>query len=88
MKRFTLVTVMVLICVIYNTQALAHMRCGTYVVQPGETIPSLLSKCGRPDIIEDNMWIYKLQGKFTRIVKVRHGRVWNISKGREGATIG
>ena len=74
--------------VVFSSQASAHIRCGAHVVQPGETIPSLLAKCGRPSVIEDDLWIYDLPGKYIRIVRVRRGRVWSISKGREGATIG
>ena len=72
--------------VVFSSQASASMRCGTHVVQLGDTTSQLLNKCGRPSFMNGEQWIYGSQGKRTRILRIRRGKVWSIATGSRSTT--
>jgi hypothetical protein len=74
--------------VVFSSQASASMRCGTHVVQLNDTTFQLLNKCGRPNFMDGEQWIYGSQSRQSRIVRIRRGKVWSITEGRSRATNG
>ena len=52
------------------------MNCGSDLVQPGDSIESLLEKCGEPDGKIDDYWIYKKDNNYQ--VSISQGTVSEI----------
>ena len=65
--------------VVFSSQASASMRCGTHVVQVTDPMSSVLAKCGRPNIMNGEYWIYTTQTRQPRIIRIRRNKVWSIN---------
>ena len=54
------------------------LRCASELVQPGDSVESLLEKCGEPDSkVEENLWVYRKDGG-TYQLSVSQGTVSEI----------
>lgn len=61
------------------------MRCGTELVDTGDTQREVAAKCGMPTFVEQNRWIYDPGShKFIKIVHFGGGRVQFIGSGQYG----
>jgi Protein of unknown function (DUF2845) len=65
----------------------AAMRCGTELVDEGDSQHEVALKCGKPTSLEQNRWIYNL-GPYTfiKIVHFRGGQVHSIDTGQYGSS--
>jgi uncharacterized protein DUF2845 len=67
----------------------AAMRCGTKLVDEGDTQQEVAMKCGEPTFVEQNRWIYNPGShKFIKIVHFRDGQVQFIDSGQYGISGG
>jgi hypothetical protein len=65
----------------------AAMRCGTELVDEGDTQHDVALKCGEPTYVEQNRWIYNLgPHKFIKILHFRGGQVHLIDDGQYGSS--
>ncbi|MFQ5993922.1 MAG: DUF2845 domain-containing protein [Acidiferrobacterales bacterium] len=59
-----------------NAVLAATMRCGSRLVEVGDTEYEVLKKCGPPAYKQHNQWIYdRGAGRFLKIVVFGNGRV-------------
>jgi hypothetical protein len=65
----------------------AAMRCGTELVNEGDTQYDVETKCGRPTFVEQNRWSYNTGSQtFTEILYFSDGRLTLIENGQYGGT--
>ena len=65
----------------------AAMRCGTELVNRGDTQQDVALKCGKPTFVEQNHWIYNLgPHTFVKTVRFRGGQVQSIDNGQYGSS--
>ena len=65
----------------------AAMRCGTELVDEGDTQHEVALKCGKPTVVEQNRWIYNMgPHKFVKILHFRGGQVHLIDDGHYGSS--
>jgi hypothetical protein len=65
----------------------AAMRCGTELVDEGDSQREVALKCGEPTSVEQNRWIYNLgPHTFIKIVHFRGGQVHLIDNGQYGSS--
>jgi hypothetical protein len=63
------------------------MRCGTELVNEGDTQYDVAVKCGRPTFVEQNRWIYETGSQtFTEILYFSGGELTLIENGPYGGT--
>lgn len=66
----------------YAPNAAATMRCGTHVIERGDSVVELISSCGQPLVRTGYDWVYVAAGKEPYYVRMRRGTVWGIRKVR------
>lgn len=77
---FTWMTSLLLAAVSASTQA--SIRCGTRLVEPGDSVYTVLQKCGEPTLVDGNYWFYDQgSGRFLRILIFFAGRLERIEIG-------
>lgn len=65
----------------------AAMRCGTELIDDGDTQRDVALKCGEPTVVDQNRWIYDVgPHSFVKILHFRGGEVHLIENGRHGDT--
>ena len=65
----------------------AAMRCGTELVNEGDTQYEVAMKCGQPTVVEQNHWIYNTGSQsFTKILSFSGGKLAFIENGQYGGT--
>lgn len=71
---------------ILNSNA-AAMRCGTELVDEGDTQLEVALKCGEPTFVEQNRWHYNLgPHKFIKILHFQDGQLHWIEEGQYGSS--
>lgn len=58
------------------------MRCGTQIVDEGDTVVHLLEACGKPYMATANRWYYQQNGNMTCTVSQNNDLVTNIECNR------
>jgi hypothetical protein len=65
----------------------AAMRCGTELVDEGDTQYDVAMKCGLPTVVEQNRWIYNADSQtFIKILYFSGGKLTLIESGQYGGT--
>lgn len=63
------------------------MRCGTELVDEGDTQHEVALKCGEPTYVEQNRWIYNVgPDEFIKVLHFRGGQVHFIDDGQYGSS--
>ena len=63
----------------------AAMRCGTNLVEPGDSQYVVAMKCGKPTFVEQNRWHYdRGSHTFIKILYFTNGQLQTIDNGKYG----
>lgn len=54
------------------------LRCGTHLVDVGDSEDELLDRCGEPSTREGNRWVYERPGELKMIIRVGERVVQSI----------
>jgi hypothetical protein len=58
------------------------IRCGTRLVQPGDTVYAVLKRCGEPDVVDGNYWFYDQgSGRLLKVLIFFAGKLERIEFG-------
>ena len=83
LKKFIASFVVVLLTALYGTAA--AMRCGTNLIEPGDSQYEVATKCGEPTFVEQNRWHYDWgPHTFIKILYFTDGQLQAIETGDYG----
>lgn len=85
MKILMNVSIWILLALFTQGAMAATMRCGSQLIDDGSKDPmtkdQVQSACGEPSSREGNQWIYKQQGRITKVISFdTEGRLQGITE--------
>jgi Protein of unknown function (DUF2845) len=83
LKTYLTLFAVVILAVLYSDAA--AMRCGTNLVEPGDSQYEVAMKCGKPTVVEQNRWHYDWGSHtFIKILYFTNGQLQTIENGDYG----
>ena len=84
LKTYLTLFAVVTLAALYNSDAFA-MRCGTNLIEPGDSQYEVAMKCGKPTVVEQNRWHYDWGSHtFIKILHFTNGQLQAIENGDYG----
>jgi Protein of unknown function (DUF2845) len=83
----TYITLFVVVTLAALFSDAAAMRCGTNLVEPGDSQYEVAVKCGEPTFVEQNRWHYdRGPHTFIKILYFTNGQLQTIDNGKYGSS--
>jgi len=85
LKTYITLFVVVTLAALFSNAA--AMRCGTNLVEPGDSLYEVAVKCGNPTFVEQNRWHYDWGSHtFIKILYFTNGQLRAIANGEYGSS--
>jgi Protein of unknown function (DUF2845) len=85
LKTYITLFVVVMLAALFSDAA--AMRCGTNLVEPGDSQYEVAIKCGKPTLVEQNRWHYDWgPHTFIKILYFTNGQLQTIDNGKYGSS--